>query len=350
MTWIAPVRARELEAAGAHEQLAVDATTLLREALPGMDVEIIWDGVWLRRIGADYFPDPALFSTETPPFERWAGQAAKFLRDADDYWFHVYHPKPGDVIVDIGAGRGEDVYAFSRAVGPAGHVWAIEPHPETFAILNAFCRRNKLGNVTTLRYACVDEPGELQIETLPVWESNFVRPGEATAASYPVTGVTFDSLRERYQIDRIDFLKMNIEGAERFALPGCREALQCIANVCISGHDFRANRGEGESFRTTAFVKEFLRDAGFTLTSRDDDPRYYVPHHVHGSRSARHQKKTAGSRSEDREPAVGEVLTFRSEAQAHGRLHDAGGAGCGGEQEACIHLLASRIELRRGVQ
>lgn len=282
MTWIAPARARELEAAGKHHELAAEATTVLRKAIP--DAEVFWDELWIRRIGPDYFPDPSMFSSESPNFERWANQAAKYLRDANDYWFHIYKPQPGHTIVDIGAGRGEDVYAFSKAVGAAGRVWAMEPHPESFAILSAFCRWNKLENVSALRVACVEEPGELQIETLPVWESNFVHAGESTAASFPVTGVTFDSLREEHGIGEIDFLKMNIEGAERFALPGCREALAHTHNVCISGHDFRANRGEGESFRTTGFVKQFLTEAGFKLTTRDTDPRYYVPCHVHGER------------------------------------------------------------------
>jgi hypothetical protein len=83
-------------------------------------------------------------------------------------------------------------------------------------------------------------------------------------------------------IERIDFLKMNIEGAERFALPGCREALGRARFACVAAHDFRAARGEGEEFRTLAFVREFLTGCGFELITRDDDPRYYVPYHVHG--------------------------------------------------------------------
>lgn len=284
MSWIAPERADELERAGRREELAREASRLLKAALPNDDAEVFWDGMWVRRVGPHYFPDPNLFATATPPFERWAALARKYLRDADDYWFHVYKPKAGDVIVDIGAGRGEDVFAFSRAVGAEGHVWAIEPHPTSFAILEKLCSLNGLTNVTTLRYACVDRPSELQIETLPVWESNYVRPGDASASSHPVAGVTFDSLCAAQGIGRIDFLKMNIEGAERFALPGCREALSRTAHVCISAHDFRANRGEGESFRTLQFVGEFLTDAGFELLTRDDDPRYYVPFHVHGVR------------------------------------------------------------------
>lgn len=284
MSWIAPERASEMERTGRREELAREAGILLKAALQNDDAEVFWDGMWIRRVGPHYFPDPNLFATATPPFERWAALAHKYLRDADDYWFHIYKPKTGDVIVDIGAGRGEDVFAFSRAVGADGHVWAIEPHPASFAILEKLCSLNGLTNVTTLRYACVDRPAELQIETLPVWESNYVRPGEQSASSHAVTGVTFDSLCAVHGIGRIDFLKMNIEGAERFALPGCREALSRTAHVCISAHDFRANRGEGESFRTLQFVREFLTDAGFELLTRDDDPRYYVPFHVHGVR------------------------------------------------------------------
>ena len=207
----------------------------------------------------------------------------KYLRDADDYWFHVYKPQPGHIIVDIGAGRGEDVYAFSRATGPGGLVFAIEPHPASFAALKQLCASQMLYNVVPVNLACVDEPGNFQIETLPVWESNFVFTGEPTGTSHAVEGVTFDSLRERFGIERIDFLKMNIEGAEKIALPGCRQALQITRHICVAAHDFRAARGEGEHFRTLDFVKEFLTEAGFRLTTRDD-PRYYVPYHVHGVR------------------------------------------------------------------
>jgi FkbM family methyltransferase len=273
-----------LEEAGRRAELAHDATVLLREALARDDIEVLWDGMWIRRVGSLYFPDPELFAKEAPPFPRWGSLDQKFLRDADDYWFHVYKPKAGDVIVDVGAGRGEDVFAFSRAVGETGHVLAIEPHPVSFATLTKFVAMNGFSNVTTLRRACLDRVADLQIETLPVWESNYVREGEPTSSSYPVHGMTLDSICNEQSVARVDFLKMNIEGAERFALPGAIETLQRTLHVCIAAHDFRANRGEGEAFRTLGFVREVLTRAGFELRTRDEDPRYYVPYHVHGVR------------------------------------------------------------------
>ncbi len=260
------------------------ATARARAAVPEADIEVLWDGMWICRAGPHYFPCPELLEGAEPDWQRWAGRAAKYLRDAEDYWFHVYRPKAGDVIVDIGAGRGEDVFAFARAVGPEGRVWAIEPHPVSFAVLRKFCELNRLDNVTALNYACVAEPGPLQVETLPVWESNYVRTGAPSAASFPVQGVRFDDLSAAQGIGRIDFLKMNIEGAERGALPGCRAALERTRYVCVAAHDFRAARGEGEHFRTLELVERFLEESGFELTRRARDPRYYVPYHVHGKK------------------------------------------------------------------
>ncbi|HEY2460768.1 MAG TPA: FkbM family methyltransferase, partial [Candidatus Acidoferrum sp.] len=85
-------------------------------------------------------------------------------------------------------------------------------------------------------------------------------------------------------INQIDFLKMNIEGAERFALPGMESMIAHIRHICVACHDFRSNLGHGENFRTRAFVEEFLSNHGFTIVSRRDDPRDYVRDHVFGLR------------------------------------------------------------------
>jgi FkbM family methyltransferase len=283
-SWIPEAIVSELDNPESRLELARQATAAARVAAPGVDIEMLWDGIWIRRVGPHYFPEPDLFRVVQPKWPQWPNTERAFLRDANDYWFHVYKPRLGDVIVDIGAGRGEDVFAFSRAVGPEGKVFAIEPHPATFQVLGKFCEWNRLANVTTVNCACVDEAASLQIETLRVWQSNYVRTGEPSPTSFPVKGVRFDDLCDEYGIDRIDFLKMNIEGAERTALAGCRRALERTRFVSIAAHDFRAARGEGEHFRTLDFVRQLLTESGFQVTTRDEDPRRYVRYHVHGWR------------------------------------------------------------------
>jgi FkbM family methyltransferase len=291
--WIEPETVARLDIASGRLELGRIATLAARAAVPGIDIEIFWDGMWIRRVGPHYFPDPTMLSVAEPNWQRWIQTAEKYLRDADDYWFHLYQPHARDTIVDIGAGRGEDVFAFSRAVGAQGRVIAIEPHPVSFAALDLFCRLNRLDNVTRVQRACTEAPGDLQIETMPVWESNYVREGTPTATSHPVRCVRFDDLAAELGITGIDFLKMNIEGGERMALPGCTMALSRTRFLCVAAHDFRAARGEGEAFRTLTFVRKFLNDCGFHLATRDADPRYYVPYHVHGERPS----SSSGARS-----------------------------------------------------
>ena len=283
--WIAEQQAAEMERVGAHAQLAAEATEALR-SLTGEDLEIAFDDdLWMHRAGRLWFPDGPRFTYPDGCWSKWSGREEKFRRDAADYWFHVYKPKPGDVVVDIGAGRGEDVFAFSEAVGATGTVWAIEAHPGSFQLLERFCAKNGLSNVRLLNCAAMDRRGNLRIQTLPVWESNFVYEGPATPASHAVEALRFDEICERHGIDRIDFLKMNIEGAERFALPGMPNALRRARFACIAAHDFRAARGEGDEFKTHDFVLKTLQDAGFSVVLRSDDPRYYVKEHIHGFRT-----------------------------------------------------------------
>ena len=46
-----------------------------------------------------------------------------------------YQPKPGDTVVDVGAGMGDDTLVFSRMVGPSGRVFSFEAHPDNLRCL-----------------------------------------------------------------------------------------------------------------------------------------------------------------------------------------------------------------------
>jgi len=260
------------------------ATRFLRR-LGGAGVELVYvDGMWTRHVGPYFFPDGVRFEYDYADFDEWKRQAGKYLSGARDYWLTHYRPKEGDVIVDVGAGRGEDALAFSQAVGAKGRVVAIEAHPGSFALLDSFCKLNRLTNVTRLSLALMDKPGTVRIsESESSWIENAIQDAEE-ATGIEVRASTFGDVCEEEGLKDIAFLKMNIEGAERHALRGMAPVMPRIRQICVACHDFRSDLGHGEQFRTREFVEDFLVEHGFKLSSRPDDPRDYVRDHVFGLR------------------------------------------------------------------
>ena len=213
---------------------------------------------------------------------RWADEISLYFHYANDFWFSQYEPRVGAFIVDVGAGHGEDVLAFAQKVGPTGKIIAIEAHPTAFGHLQRLCRLKRLANVVMLNVAVVDTHGTVHIEDREKWDANTVR---RTGDGIPVRATTLDAICREQRTDHIDFLKMNIEGSEAPALLGMSETLGKIQTICVCCHDFRADNGHGEEYRTRKFVMERLSTSGFRVSCRDADPRAVVRDHVWGTRS-----------------------------------------------------------------
>jgi len=249
------------------------------------DIEIkCIDGFWTRRVGDEFILDGPRYEYVFSDLATWRRPLDQYVEDTKEYWLQHYTPQKGDVIVDVGAGRGEDTLTFSRAVGPTGRVIAIEAHPQSFAMLKSFCRLNKLSNVTAVHVALMDKPGSVEMaEAESSWQENAIR-ADRRMSGVVVPAVTLDDLCERQHIKNISFLKMNIEGAEVQALKGMKATMARIRQICVACHDFRADVGHGEELRTRSYVERSLQGYGFTIASRQDDERDYVRDHVFGLR------------------------------------------------------------------
>jgi FkbM family methyltransferase len=240
-------------------------------------------GMWMHQEKNVTFVDSPTLDYHTSIFPTWANELESAAANVADSWFHVYKPRPGDFILDAGAGKGEDTIVFSRAVGPAGKVLAIEAHPVTFGCLRLFCGLNHLHNVATVNFAIIDAARPAAIETGKGWQANRIVSLDAKG-SLPVPGLSLDELVERESVSRVDFLKMNIEGAEALAIRGMDRTLRITRALCIACHDFRADIGEGEFFRTKQLVQNAVTHAGFRIVSRDTDPRPDIANQVNAIR------------------------------------------------------------------
>lgn len=247
------------------------------------DVAIVYVDAWLYRLGNVYAPAGRRFTYRHgyEIRELHESQAAA----ARDIWFHAYEPEPGDVIVDVGAGFGTETAVFSKAVGAEGRVLAIEAHPGTFAVLAATVRANRMSNVSLAHCAVVDSKRPVFVEDRDLEDRNTTstewEPGRLRR---PVEGLSLDEICQRFGIERIDFLKLNIEGAEVAALEGAHQIIDRVRYACIACHDWLARYRGDDRFRTRESIETLLRERGFSVSARDDDPREYLRDHVHAVR------------------------------------------------------------------
>jgi FkbM family methyltransferase len=207
---------------------------------------------------------------------------AQYEEQARDIFLQEYTPAAGDVVVDVGAGMGWELNLFSRLVGESGRVLAIEADPDTFRWLERRRALNRLANVTALHAAVADRPGEVLISSEGDHETHRLVAG---GPGHRVPALTLADLAAEQGISRIDFLKMNIEGAERLALAGMAPIAGSVRNLAVSCHDYMADRGGDDSMRTCAFVRDFLVGHGFEVRERRaDDQRDFARSYLYARR------------------------------------------------------------------
>ena len=198
---------------------------------------------------------------------------------------YYYLPVPGDCVVDIGAGLGEESVIYSLLVGGMGKVHSLEANPITFAGLQFMCNQNNFTQTTPHHVAIYKNDGEVTIEDdAENYLTNTINSEGKGRPSIVVNAKTLDTLIMENNIDRIDFLKSNIEGAEQYLIEGMKNSINIIKNVCISCHDFRhVYHNHGEFYMTKNKVITFLKDHGFEVVIRNTGNRV-VDDYIYGAK------------------------------------------------------------------
>ena len=240
--------------------------TILATVRVGKLCKVSYDGEWVQK-----FPSCTLVE---PRLTLWTPKQVE--QQTFHFFLYKYLPSEGDTIVDVGAGSGWETLLFSRGVGVSGRVISIEAHPRTFRCLSKMCEKNRLENVTLVQAAVGDQEREVQISDSNEHEANSII---GVGSGIRVAGTTLDSIFRSFGLSQVDFLKMNIEGAERLALAGMGEMLQKTRNVCIACHDFLADQGGPNELRTKADVIRFLKQNGFAVFLRESG---FLQNYVYG--------------------------------------------------------------------
>lgn len=216
------------------------------------------DGIWMHQTSRGYF------AYHQPYLRLDLLRMEEFARR---HFLWGYRPKAGDVIMDVGAGVGEETLTFSRAVGEDGRVICIEAHPRTYLCLEKLVQYNRLANVIPI-HAAATEPGRsvVTIEN----DSEYLANRLDAVAGVSVPATTIDAIRQKLNLGRVHFLKMNIEGSERLAIRGMAATLKETEILCVSCHDFLAQSAEDDGLRTKGLVRDFLRQNGLDVVEREE--------------------------------------------------------------------------------
>ena len=125
------------------------------------------------------------------------------------------------VCVDGGAHIGV-ISVLLASLCPAGRIYAFEPVPETSAYLEHNLEANGITNVTVERLALYREDGEIAL----AFDESYPGGSHIGEGKCRVTTARLDSWVQSRDLDRLDLLKLDVEGAEPAVLDGAEETLR----------------------------------------------------------------------------------------------------------------------------
>jgi FkbM family methyltransferase len=173
----------------------------------------------------------------------------------------------GWTVVDIGGGIG-DYTLFAAAANPHGKVFAFEPFPESFTLLQQNLAANSVtANVQAFAEAIWSQAGALKIDSTLGEPGQFISrsaddPSGSPAAGGSFTQVTSISMADafaRLEITRCDLMKIDCEGAEYpilFNTP--EEVLGRVQRIVMEYHDSLTPY-------THRDMQEFLASKGYAV-------------------------------------------------------------------------------------
>ena len=191
---------------------------------------------WLGRPGVIIWPDHEPLRMVLPPIWVSSYIDTYVFRGADrpdrELTWLARRLAPGHVFIDIGANIGQWTMPIAQIVGPTGHVVAIEPASATAAALTKGLAVNGLTMATVISVALSDSDGtaHLHHHARDPSQHSFAAVG---IGSEEVRTRTLDAVLADHPVERVDAMKLDVEGAEEIVLRGASRTLDAHRPIVI---------------------------------------------------------------------------------------------------------------------
>lgn len=166
--------------------------------------------------------------------------------------------KKGNTVLDIGANVGLHSLYFSELVGREGRVFSFEPVQQNYDQIVRNMKLNGITNIIPIHKGLSDVSTKINIAA----PSNSNNPGafnlfDTKEPTETVEVITGDFFIESENIKQVDFIKMDIEGYEYFAIKGLAKTLATFKSTVVFEFDsnYHAKTGAGEEDIFELFLK-----------------------------------------------------------------------------------------------
>jgi FkbM family methyltransferase len=199
----------------------------------------------------------------------------------EDVIIEYFTPKEGDIVVDIGAHIGRYTIIASKRVGANGKVVAIEANPSNFEMLNRNIKVNQLTNIISLNNAVYSKETKLKLylpgEELGHTTYNTVMSDRAKNEDkfVEVSANTLDYLLQLKEITDVNWIKIDVEGAEFEVLKGAHNLLLNSRNIVLlmevhgSPNDYRLKLEEFiRSYNLKIEFEKIYENTGYIIVRK----------------------------------------------------------------------------------
>ena len=168
---------------------------------------------------------------------------------------NIFEVKEDATIFDIGAWKGDTAYFFSKKCSNKARIYAFEPDDYAFQILEKIKEKYKLNNIITKNILLSNAEKEIDfvsmIENTPTIKKN---------------AITIDKFVEENNFEKIDYIKMDVEGAERNILEGAIKTIK----------KFKPSLAIAIYHGGKLFMEDFYNIPIFIKNVINEDYEYYI--------------------------------------------------------------------------
>jgi FkbM family methyltransferase len=187
--------------------------------------------------------------------------------EAENFIFLKQQLKPGYTVLDIGAHIGFFSNITAQMVGAAGKVYAFEPTPSTHAMLQKMCASNKNTDIVTP----VNKAVGIEDGTITFYVSDDKIDNTNSTVGYrdagnhrpiDITLTSVDNFVQQQGLKQVNFIKIDVEGAEYDTIRGASHTLKTFKPACILAIHPKLIAAKGDKLED---IYDFVVNTGYQV-------------------------------------------------------------------------------------